>query len=47
VSAIVWALGANGGNCNAASNGKTGVLVSAMSAHHKPTHGRAKVARIA
>jgi len=32
VSAIVWALGANGGNYNAASKGKTGVLVSAMSA---------------
>ena len=32
ISAIVWALGANGGNYNAANKGKTGVLVSAMSA---------------
>ena len=32
LSAIVWALGANGGNYHAASKGKTGVLVSAMCA---------------
>ena len=32
ISAIVWALGANGGNYHAANKGKTGVLVSAMTA---------------
>ena len=32
VSAIVWALGANGGNYHAANKGKTGVLVSAVTA---------------
>jgi Family of unknown function (DUF6112) len=32
VSAIVWALGANSGNYHAAGRGKTGVLVSAVSA---------------
>jgi hypothetical protein len=32
VSAIVWALGANSGNYHAAGRGKTGVLVSAVTA---------------
>ena len=32
VSAIVWALGANGGNYNAANKGKTGVLVAGVTA---------------
>jgi hypothetical protein len=32
ISAIVWALGANGGNYHAANKGKTGVVVSAITA---------------
>jgi hypothetical protein len=32
ISAIVWALGANGGNYHAANKGKTGVLVAAITA---------------
>ena len=32
ISAIVWALGANGGNYHAANKGKTGVMVSALTA---------------
>ena len=32
VSAIVWALGANSGNYHAAGRGKTGVLVSGLTA---------------
>jgi hypothetical protein len=32
VSAIVWALGSNGGNYHAASKGKTGVLVAGLTA---------------
>ena len=32
VSAIVWALGANGGNYHAANKGKTGVLVAGITA---------------
>ena len=32
ISAIVWALGANSGNYHAAGRGKTGVLVSALTA---------------
>ena len=32
ISAIVWALGANGGNVHAANKGKTGVLVAALTA---------------
>jgi hypothetical protein len=32
ISAIVWALGANGGNYHAANKGKTGVMVAAFTA---------------
>ena len=32
ISAIVWALGANSGNYHAAGRGKTGVLVSGITA---------------
>jgi hypothetical protein len=32
ISAIVWALGSNSGNYHAAGRGKTGVLVSAVTA---------------
>jgi hypothetical protein len=32
ISAIVWALGANSGNYHAAGRGKTGVLISAVTA---------------
>jgi Family of unknown function (DUF6112) len=32
ISAIVWALGANSGNYHAAGRGKTGVLVSGVTA---------------
>ena len=32
ISAIVWGLGANGGNYHAANKGKTGVLVAAVTA---------------
>jgi len=32
ISAIVWALGSNGGNYNAANKGKTGVLVAGLTA---------------
>ena len=32
ISAIVWALGANSGNYHAAGRGKTGVLVSGLTA---------------
>lgn len=32
ISAIVWALGSNSGNYHAAGRGKTGVLISAVTA---------------